>query len=318
MSGQQDPIDSFERYAEHLLLERGLSAATIASYRSDVERFRRFAKAGGREPRDRGTVRAYLSSLGRQGLKPATVARHLTSLRGLYGFLLSEGEIDVDPTRAIEAPRRGRRLPGTLSLAEVERVLAAVDGTAPYPLRDRAMLEFLYATGVRVSELIAVQLDECDWAERTVRLVPTRRKVRRRKSRRVATQPVGPKGDKVRIVPIGRRALAALRAYVEEERSLLKGGETEGILFLNFRGRPLSRMGAWQIVRRHVRHAGIARRVTPHTFRHTFATHLLDRGADLRAVQEMLGHADITTTQIYTHIDPPYLRAEHRKFHPRA
>jgi integrase/recombinase XerD len=129
---------------------------------------------------------------------------------------------------------------------------------------------------------------------------------------------VGPKGDRARIVPIGKRAVAAALAYVDGERAALGGSHSEGSLFLNFRGRPLSRTGAWQIVRRHVRAAGIRKKVTPHTFRHTFATHLLDRGADLRAVQEMLGHADISTTQIYTHVDAPYLKAEHRRFHPRA
>lgn len=307
-----------ERYIEHLVVERGLSAATIASYRSDIEQYRRFARGRGLDPAAQGTVRAYLRSLNRRGLKAATAARYLSSLRGLYGFLLAEGEIEMDPTHAIEGPRRSRRLPGTLSLAEVERVIEAVDGSARYPLRDRAMLEFLYSTGVRVSELIAVRLAECDWSEHTVRLVPVRRQVRRHGGRRVTAQPVGPKGGKVRIVPIGRRALSALRAYVEDERPAQKGSETEGMVFLNFRGRPLSRMGAWRIVHGHVQRAGITRRVTPHTFRHTFATHLLDRGADLRAVQEMLGHADITTTQIYTHIDSPYLRAEHRRFHPRA
>ena len=310
--------EPIERYAAHLLLERGLAARTIAAYRLDLERYRRFSAEAGLDPDDRGTVRAYLSELAQSGLKPATIARHLTSLRGLYRFLVAEGLVTGDPTEALAPPRRSRRLPAVLTLEEVERVIGAVDGSVPYPLRDRAMLEFLYATGVRISELIAVRLDECDWSDRTVRLLPERRKVKRRGGAGPKEEAIGPKGDRARIVPIGRRALAALRAYVEDERPVQKGSETGGMVFLNFRGRPLSRMGAWQIVHRYVRRAGIARRVTPHTFRHTFATHLLDRGADLRAVQEMLGHADITTTQIYTHIDPPYLRAEHRRFHPRA
>lgn len=186
-----------------------------------------------------------------------------------------------------------------------------------FPQRDRAMIEFLYSTGVRISELIAVQLDECAWRERVVRLVPLERRVRRRDGSRDSIA-VGPKGEHARIVPLGARAVAAAVAYVEGERAALRGSASEGSLFLNFRGRPLTRSGAWQIIRRHVRAAGIRRKVTPHTFRHTFATHLLERGADLRAVQEMLGHADISTTQIYTHVDAPYLRAEHRRFHPRA
>jgi integrase/recombinase XerD len=241
----------------------------------------------------------------------------LTALRGFYAFVAGEEGSAADPTEAIDPPRRSRRLPTVLSLEEVERIIEAVGGNEPFPLRDRAMLEFLYGTGVRISELIAVQVEECDWTERTVRLVPVRRRVKRRDAS-VGVELAGPKGEKVRVVPIGRRAIEALVKYIEEERVSLKGAETQGVLFLNFRGRPLSRMGAWKIVRRYVRRAGIDKNVTPHTFRHTFATHLLDRGADLRAVQEMLGHADITTTQIYTHIDPPYLRAEHRRYHPRA
>lgn len=308
---------ALERYTEYLLLEKGLAKRTIDAYRSDIERYRLFASESGRDPEERDTVRAYLSELDRQHMKASTVSRRLTALRGFYAFVAGEGGLAIDPTEAIDAPRRGRRLPTVLSLEEVEQIIDAVGGNEPFPLRDRAMLEFLYGTGVRISELIAVQLEECDWAERMVRLVPVRRRVRRRDAS-VGVELAGPKGEKVRVVPIGSRAIEALVEYIEKERASLKGAETQGVLFLNFRGRPLSRMGAWKIVRRYVRRAGIDKNVTPHTFRHTFATHLLDRGADLRAVQEMLGHADITTTQIYTHIDPPYLRAEHRRYHPRA
>ena len=230
---------------------------------------------------------------------------------------MAENDLEADPTETLDAPKLGRRLPAVLTLEEVDRIIEAVPAGRRFPLRDRAMLEFLYSTGVRISELIAIQLEECAWRDRMVRLVPVARKVRRRDGAR-APMPVGPKGDRARIVPIGKRAVAAAQAYLEGERVSLRGAESEGSLFLNFRGRPLSRTGAWQIVRRHVRAAGIRKKVTPHTFRHTFATHLLDRGADLRAVQEMLGHADISTTQIYTHVDAPYLRAEHRRFHPRA
>ena len=230
---------------------------------------------------------------------------------------MAEGLAAGDPTEAVETPRRRRRLPDTLSVEEVDRVLEAVTGSEAYPMRDRALLEFLYATGVRISELIAVRVDDCDWRGRSVRLVPARREVKRRDGSRKAER-IGPKGDKVRIVPIGRQAVRAAVEYLERERPALARGRSERVLFLNFRGRPLSRMGAWKIVRSYVEKAGIRKRVTPHTFRHTCATHLLDRGADLRAVQELLGHADITTTQIYTHVDPPYLKAEHRRHHPRA
>ncbi|MDX1623276.1 MAG: site-specific tyrosine recombinase [Gemmatimonadota bacterium] len=310
--------EELEAYADHLRLERGLAERTVSAYRGDVAAYLAFARESGEDPHDRATVRAWLASLRERGLAASTVARKLASLRGWFRYLVSSGEREADPTEAIDAPRLGRRLPEVLSLEEVERVIDAVDVSKRLGLRDRAMIEFLYATGVRISELIAVRLDQCDWEERIVRLVPGVREVRRRDTGRVETEPIGPKGERTRIVPMGRRAVEACVEYVEEERAFLKRGGSRSVLFLNHHGRPLSRGGAWKIVRGHVREAGIPRKVTPHTFRHTFATHLLDRGADLRVVQEMLGHADISTTQIYTHVDAPYLRAEHRKFHPRA
>ncbi len=310
--------ERLERWVEHLDLERGLSRNTIQAYRADVERYAGFAHQRGLHPDRRETIRAWLGHERGRGRAASTVSRRLSAVRGFYRFLVAEGRVEADPTEAIDAPRLGRRLPDVLTLEEVERILDAVDTTRRLGLRDRAMIEFLYSTGVRISELVAIQIAECDWRAGVVRLVPVERAVKRRASGRVERVAIGPKGDKVRLVPLGRRAVEAAREYVEGERATLKGSHAGGALFLNFRGRPLTRMGAWKIVRRWVRAARIERAVTPHTFRHTFATHLLDRGADLRAVQEMLGHADITTTQIYTHVDPPYLRAEHRKFHPRA
>ena len=310
--------DPLERWVEYLVLERGLSENTVAAYRADVARYLAWARAKKRDPDDRAAVRAWLADLRRKGRKASTVGRQLASLRGWYRFRVAERDLALDPTEAIESPKPGRRLPDVLSLAEVERVLGAVDAARPLARRDRAMLEVLYSTGVRISELVALQMAECDWGERVVRVTPAWRRVRRRATGRSERARVGPKGDKTRLVPIGRRAVEAARAWIDEERVFLKGSESEGALFLNARGRPLTRMGAWKIVRRYVDKAKIGRTVTPHTFRHTFATHLLDRGADLRAVQEMLGHADIATTQIYTHVDPPYLRAEHRRYHPRA
>lgn len=310
--------DPLEPWVEHLTVERGLADRTIAAYRTDVEGFLTWAAEKGHDPDLRETVRAWLSALrDEKGLAASTVARRLAALRGWFRFRLEAGEVGRDPTEALEAPRRGRRLPTVLSLEEVERILDAVDLSRRLGRRDRAMIEFLYSSGVRISELIAVRLEECDWEGRIVRLVPGVRRVRKRDGS-TGEVPVGPKGDKPRLVPLGRRAIESVREYVEEERAFLKGSESEGILFLNARGRPLSRMGGWKIVKRWVRRSGVKKEVTPHTFRHTFATHLLDRGADLRAVQEMLGHTDISTTQIYTHVDPPYLRAEHRRFHPRA
>ncbi|HJU85921.1 MAG TPA: tyrosine recombinase [Gemmatimonadota bacterium] len=313
-SGLTDPVG---RYGEHLLLERGLSRNSIAAYSADIRAYREFAAARELDPDARGSVRAWLGELAARGLAPSTVARKLASLRGWFRWRVAEEDLEIEPTETLEGPRLSRRLPSVLSLEEVERVIGAVDRGGRFPQRDRAMIEFLYSTGVRISELVAIQLDECAWRERVVRLVPMERKVRRRDGGRGVVS-VGPKGERARIVPMGSRAVEAGIAYVEGERSAMRGSRSEGSLFLNARGRPLTRVGAWQIVKRLVRSAGIRRKVTPHTFRHTFATHLLDRGADLRAVQEMLGHADIATTQIYTHVDAPYLRAEHRRFHPRA
>lgn len=307
-----------ERYSEYLLLERGLSKSTIAAYRSDVDRFLEFAQASKLDSASRVSIQAYLAELTDRGLKPRTVSRHLASMRSYFRFLLATGVIVEDPTESIDPPRMGRRLPTVLTLEEVEKIIDAVDVTTRLGLRDRALLEFLYSTGVRISELIAVRLTECDWESQTVRLVPALHEVRKRGTKRTEALRVGPKGDKARIVPIGKRAIDITREYIENERLFLANAASKDALFLNFRGRPLSRMGAWKIVHRHVEVAGIEKAVTPHTFRHTFATHLLDGGADLRVVQEMLGHADITTTQIYTHVDAHYLRAEHRKFHPRS
>ncbi len=306
------------RWVDHLRFERGLAEATVDAYRRDLERYRAFAAERELDPESRDTIRAYLRSIREEGLADSTAARYLASLRGFFRHRLEIGAIEEDPTGTIDAPRQGRRLPTVLSVEEVERILAAVDLSKKLARRDRAMLEFLYGTGVRISELIAVRISECDWEERIVRLVPTTRKVRRRDTGRVEREPVGPKGEKPRLVPVGRSAVEAAIEWIEEERAFLPDGRSEGALFLNHRGRPLSRMGAWGIVKRYVRAARIDKKVTPHTFRHTFASHLLDRGADLRAVQEMLGHADISTTQIYTHVDSPYLKSEHRRYHPRA
>ena len=313
-SALTDPVG---RYGEHLLLERGLSRNSIIAYSADIRGYREFAAARELDPDARASVRAWLGELAGRGLAPSTVARKLASLRGWFRWRVAEDDLEIDPTETLDGPRLARRLPSVLSLEEVERIIDAVDRGGRFPQRDRAMVEFLYSSGVRISELIAIQLEECAWRDRVVRLVPMERRVRRRDGGRGVVS-VGPKGERARIVPIGSRAVESGIAYVEGERSALRGSRSEGSLFLNARGRPLTRVGAWQIVRRLVRAAGIRRKVTPHTFRHTFATHLLDRGADLRAVQEMLGHADIATTQIYTHVDAPYLRAEHRRFHPRA
>jgi integrase/recombinase XerD len=290
-----------ELYQDHLALEKGLSANTLRAYLGDVRDFIRFLTEQCIEEAaavDGACLRRYLRDLHRRSRSATTQARKLSALRGYFGFLTADGLIPTDPSQEIELPKRGRRLPAVLSRAEVERLLSAVDPGSPLGERDRAFLELLYATGVRVSELIRLSLQDLDPREGFV--------------------VVRGKGDKERLVPVGRRALAAVAIYARQGRALLNRGHGRRILFLNWRGGPLSRMGAWKIIRKHARRAGISKPIGPHTFRHTFATHLLEGGADLRAVQEMLGHADISTTQIYTHLDRTYLKQVHRSFHPRG
>jgi len=290
-----------ESFCDYLEFERGLSPRSISAYRKDVERLAEWLSArgvagiGGAGVRE---LRDYGYQLKDRGLQPTSIRRNLAAIRTYYAFLLAEGHVLADPTERVDLPRTARRLPNVLNREEVDRLLDAPDpGDALY-WRDKALLEFAYASGVRVSELIGLKLRDVD-AEQGFALV------------------FG-KGSKERLVPVGRSALRALLVYTREIRPRLVRDDSEGTLFLNARGAPLSRMGVWKILRRQVRRAGIRKRVSPHTLRHSFATHLLEGGADLAAVQEMLGHADISTTQVYTHVDREYLREVHRQFHPRA
>jgi integrase/recombinase XerD len=244
-------------------------------------------------------LRAFVYTLKDLGLAPTTIRRQISALRTYFRFLASEGHVARDPSARLDTPKTWRTLPAVLTVAEVERLLATPDATAErLALRDRALLEFAYATGVRVSELVTLRQQDVLFAEGVAR--------------------VRGKGNKERLVPVGRRALGAVALYGRETRPRLDRGKGDGVLFLNARGTPLSRVGAWGIIKAMARRAGIAKRVTPHTLRHTFATHLLEGGADLRAVQEMLGHADLSTTQLYTHVDREHLRAVHKKYHPRG
>jgi integrase/recombinase XerD len=243
-------------------------------------------------------LREYLYHLKDLGLAPASIRRNVSSLRTYFKFLIGEGHIARDPSERLESPKRWRSLPEVLTVAEIDRLLAAPLLDDPLVFRDRAMLELAYGAGLRVSEWISIGLRDLMFDDGLVRVFG--------------------KGSKERLVPIGRRAIGALATYVRELRPRLEQGEGKGVLFLNARGEPLTRMGAWKILRKYVERAGIEKHVSPHTLRHSFATHLLEGGADLRAVQEMLGHADISTTQIYTHVDREYLRSVHRQFHPRA
>jgi integrase/recombinase XerD len=232
------------------------------------------------------------------GLSASSIRRNIAGLRTWFRFLAAEGVIPSDPSDRLELPKRWRTLPEVLTREEVATLLKSPSQDDALYYRDRAMLELAYAAGLRVSEWVSIQVKDVRMDEGLVR--------------------VRGKGSKERLVPFGRVALSAIAIYLRELRPHLERGEGKGVLFLNARGRPLSRMGAWKILRGHVERSGISRPVSPHTLRHSFATHLLEGGADLRAVQEMLGHADVSTTQIYTHVDREYLRNVHRQYHPRA
>ena len=290
-----------DRFADHLAIERGLSPRTLEAYGRDLDRLVAFLTArnvqrpGEARPSD---LRDFVYALKDRGLQATSIRRTLSAIRTYYAFLLAEGLVVIDPTERVELPRTWRRLPDALNRTDIERLLDAPDPGSPHYWRDRALLEFAYASGVRVSELTALRLRDLDLREGLAIVVG--------------------KGAKERIVPVGRVAIRALDVYLREIRPRMASGSTEGAVFVNARGRPLSRMGVWKILRKHVERAGIERRVTPHTLRHSFATHLLEGGADLAAVQEMLGHADIATTQIYTHVEREYLREVHRRYHPRA
>jgi integrase/recombinase XerD len=243
-------------------------------------------------------MRDYTFHLKDAGLAATSIRRAQSALRTYYGFLIAEGLIDEDPTERLESPRVWRRLPDVLSREAVARLVEAPpEGRALY-WRDRTILELLYATGMRVSELVALPLRALDLDERIVLVFG--------------------KGSKERLVPIGGPAVRAAERYLRDVRPALDRGRGEGRVLLNARGRPLSRQSVWTLVRESSQRAGIEARVSPHTLRHSFATHLLEGGADLAAVQELLGHADISTTQIYTHVDREYLRETHRKHHPRG
>lgn len=290
-----------EPFRDYLSFERGLAVRTIEAYARDIGAFVSFAlERGIRDPRELGyrELRDWVARLGELGRARSTVSRAVSSLRGYFRFLLEEDVIDADPSERLESPGADRSLPDVLSVAEIERLLGAVTPDRTYAFRDRAILEVLYGCGLRVSELCGLRTRDVDLEERLVRVLG--------------------KGSKERLVPLGSDAGHALRRYLRESRPRLDRGGSKGHVFLNRSGTPLSRMGVWKILRQYVERAGIARRVTPHTLRHSFATHLLEGGADLASVQEMLGHADISTTEIYTHVDRSHLKQVHRTHHPRG
>ena len=317
MATIEQPI--VERRFEHLVLdflaylefERGLSRNTLDAYRTDLLQYGRFLEEREVSALDAspGDVADFLEKLAtgtpangdvpaRAPASPATIHRKSACLRSFYRHLRRDGLLDTDPTATLSAPRRTRKLPQVLTRGEVEKLLSQPRGTEPAALRDRALLELMYACGLRASEAIGLELMDVDIDEGVLR--------------------ARGKGSKERVVPIGQAAIAALRPYLERGRPALVKGSAETHLFVNFRGGGLTRQGLYKIVRRHALTAGFADRMSPHTLRHTFATHLLAGGCDLRSVQEMLGHADVSTTQLYTHLSSERLKDVYFRAHPRA
>jgi len=290
-----------ESFRDYLSLEAGHSPHTVTAYLRDLRRLGEFGISRGVSAPSgftRTMLRDFIFLLKDLGLSPATIRRSISSTRTYFGFLVGEGVLRDDPSDRLETPKRWRTLPDTLSVTDMEAILAAAATDRPLAWRDRALLELAYGAGLRVSELCGLGLADLVLEEGLVRVLG--------------------KGSKERLVPIGRGVIGIVSVYLHTLRPTLDRGKSKGRLLLNARGEPLSRVGAWGVVKQAAERAGITKRVTPHTLRHSFATHLLEGGADLRAVQEMLGHADLSTTQIYTHVDREYLRSVHRQFHPRA
>jgi integrase/recombinase XerD len=290
-------------FLTHVRVEKGLSANTISAYGRDMLKFDAFAKKRKLVLKSvsRDDLVDFLADLYRHKLESRTVARHLVTLRNFFRFAQVNELITDDPSLNLESPKIRRSLPGYLRLEEVEKLLAQPDEKTPIGLRDRSMLEVLYSSGLRVSELTGLRVMDLDRSSGCVRCVG--------------------KGDKERIVPVGKRAMALVDRYLRDARpKLLAKGQfgNSPILFLNRRGSRLSRVGVWKILSAYGRQAGLRVALTPHTLRHSFATHLLERGADLRSVQLMLGHSDISTTQIYTHVVEERLKQIYKAHHPRA
>jgi integrase/recombinase XerD len=293
-------IASFLTFAR---VEKGLSENTISAYRRDLEKFSAFAAKRKLSLESTGPedLVDFLAGLYRQKLESRTVARHLVTLRNFFRFAQRQELIAKDPSANLESPRIGRSLPGCLRLDEVERLLKQPTEDTPSGLRDRAMLEVLYSTGLRVSELTGLRVADLDMKMGCLRCIG--------------------KGDKERLVPMGRKAMKTVERYLRNARPKLMASTRGGagtFLFVNRRGGKLSRVGVWKILSTYGLRAGLRTRLTPHMLRHSFATHLLERGADLRSVQLMLGHADISTTQIYTHVVEERLKQIYRAHHPRA
>ena len=295
-------VDSFLNF---IAVERGVSPNTLAAYRSDLNQLVEYLQSqnggsdNGWQKVDEQVLSAYVLQLHDRGYSDTTRARKVASAKSLFSFLIEEGIIERDPTENLSSPRLGRSLPEVLTVDEVDRLLAAAShGDSPEARRDQTMLELLYATGMRVSELTSLDMDDLSLKQGFVRCFG--------------------KGAKERLIPVHQKAVDAMRAYLDEARPLMANGHSGNSVFLNRRGQRLTRQGFWLILKGHAQQAGINGKITPHTLRHSFATHLLRGGAPLRHVQELLGHASITTTQVYTHLTSEHVRTEYDKAHPRA
>ncbi|MBO9542561.1 site-specific tyrosine recombinase XerD [bacterium] len=283
----------------HLEVERNLSAHSLKAYRQDLDQFRRFVGEAPLESIDYLMLRRYLGELSENGYQRATIARKLAALRTFFRYLARERVVSTNPVASVASPKAARRLPKFLDREELEALFAAPEPESSLGMRDRAILELLYATGMRVGEIVALKTDQIDWDEREI--------------------VVFGKGSKERLVLLDVHAAELVGAYLREARPRLVGGRADdGILFVNRQGQALNQRSVQRMLQKYVRAAGIQKEVSPHTLRHTFATHLLEGGADLRVVQELLGHASLSTTQIYTHVSQERLREVYRHAHPRA
>ncbi|ANE48028.1 recombinase XerD [Paenibacillus swuensis] len=295
-------IQHLRNFIHYLSVERGLSKNTLESYERDITKYIEFITAEGLTELEQVTkahIISYMLKLRQLGRASATISRMLISIRSFHQFMVRERLLNHDPTMNMETPRQEKRLPKVLTIKEVETLLEAPQTSTPAGLRDKAMLEVLYATGIRVSELISLDMDSVNLQMGFVRCIG--------------------KGSKERIIPLGRIAGECLDVYIQTMRpQLTKPNKPDQALFLNHHGARLTRQGFWKIIKKHAKEVAIHKEITPHTLRHSFATHLLENGADLRAVQEMLGHADISTTQIYTHVTKSKMKEVYDRTHPRA
>jgi integrase/recombinase XerD len=295
-----------KQYLQFITLEKGLAENSILSYRNDLERYLHYVTHD-LKVRDLGGItlshiERYLSELTEMGLAVGTIARNISSIRSFHEFAVVEHLAEANPAELVDLPRKAQKLPEVLDTVEVEQIIDAADRTTPFGIRDAAILETLYASGMRVSELTNLEPDSLFFEIGFIRVIG--------------------KGNKERLVPVGEMARISIKHYLDDVRDSFlndtKPGKSKNKLFLNQRGGPLSRMSIWNIVNKYAQKAKIKKNVYPHIFRHSFATHLLEGGADLRAVQEMLGHTSISTTEIYTHVDRTLLHQVHKEFHPRA